>query len=48
MNPIFLFPTELEARAFCGLCPDAEVVISGVGMAETAATIARINATQSL
>lgn len=48
MNPIFLFPTELEARAFCGVCPDAEVVISGVGMAETAATIARINATQSL
>ena len=48
MNPIFLFPTELEARAFCGAYPDAEVVISGVGMAETAATIARINATQSL
>ena len=48
MNPIFLFPTELEAKAFCGLCPDAEVVISGVGMAEMAATIARINATQSL
>ena len=48
MNPIFLFPTELEARAFCGVCPDAEVVISGVGMAETAATIARISASKSL
>jgi nucleoside phosphorylase len=48
MNPIFLFPTELEARAFCDLCPEAEVVISGVGMAETAATLARISVSQSL
>lgn len=48
MNPIFLFPTELEARAFCDLCPEAEVVISGVGMAETAATLARISISKSL
>lgn len=48
MNPIFLFPTELETKAFCELCPDAEVVISGVGMAETAATIARMSASKSL
>ena len=37
---IYLFPTELEAKAFRALCPDAKVVISGVGMAATAATIA--------
>lgn len=48
MNPIFLFPTELEARTFCDLCPEAEVVISGVGMAETAATLARISVSKSL
>ena len=48
MTPIFLFPTELEARAFCELCPEAEVVISGVGMAATAATLARISAAKSL
>ena len=39
---IYLFPTELEAKAFRELCPDAEVVISGVGMAATAATIASL------
>ena len=48
MTPIFLFPTDLEARTFCELCPEAEVVISGVGMAATAATIARLSATKSL
>jgi nucleoside phosphorylase len=48
MNPIFLFPTELEARAFRELCPDAEVVISGVGMAQTAAAIAQISAKLNL
>lgn len=48
MKPIVLFPTELEARAFCELCPEVEVVISGVGMAETAATLARILSSQSL
>ena len=48
MKPIFLFPTELEARTFCELCPEVEVVISGVGMAATAATLARISSTQSL
>lgn len=41
MNHIFLFPTELEAASFRLLCPDAEVVISGVGMAATAATLLR-------
>lgn len=40
---IYLFPTEVEARAFRRLCPDAEVVISGVGMASTAATIATLS-----
>lgn len=39
---IYLFPTELEAKAFRELCPDARVVISGVGMAATAATIASL------
>ena len=39
---IYLFPTELEAKAFRALCPDAKVVISGVGMAATAATIASL------
>ena len=48
MNPIFLFPTEREAKAFCELCPEVEVVISGVGMAETAATLARMLSSQSL
>lgn len=42
MKHIFLFPTELEAAAFRALCPDAEVIISGVGMAESAATLARL------
>ena len=42
---IYLFPTELEAKAFCALCPNAEVVISGVGMAATAATIASLRCT---
>lgn len=40
---IYLFPTELEAKAFRDLCPDAMIVISGVGMAATAATIASLN-----
>ena len=48
MTPIFLIPTELEARIFCELCPEVEVVISGVGMAATAATLARMSSTQSL
>ena len=48
MTPIFLFPTDLEARTFCELCPEAEVVISGVGMAATAATLARLSANNSL
>lgn len=39
---IFLFPTELEAAPFRALCPHATVVISGVGMAATAATIMRL------
>lgn len=48
MKPIFLFPTELEAAKFREQCPDAEIVILGVGMAETAATIVRLNVLQSL
>lgn len=40
---IYLFPTELEAKAFRELCPNAEVVISGVGMVATAAAIASRN-----
>ena len=40
---IYLFPTELEARVFRDVCPDARIVISGVGMAATAATIASLS-----
>ena len=40
--PLFLFPTRLEAEPFVRLCPDAEVVVSGVGMTATAATLARL------
>lgn len=40
---IYLFPTELEAAPFRKLCPDANVVVSGVGMVATAATIARLD-----
>ena len=40
---VYLFPTELEAKAFRALCPGARVVISGVGMAATAATVASLN-----
>lgn len=39
---IYLFPTELEAAAFRKARPNAETIISGVGMAATAATIASI------
>lgn len=46
--PLFLFPTRLEAEPFVRLCPDAEVVISGVGMAETAATVVRLLGEQRL
>lgn len=42
---IYLFPTELEARAFREMCPDAHVVVSGVGMAATAAAIASLGCT---
>ena len=41
---VFLFPTEMEAEPFMELCPDADVVISGVGMAATAATITKLYA----
>lgn len=40
---VYLFPTELEAKPFRKLCPDANIVVSGVGMAATAATIARLD-----
>lgn len=39
---IFLFPTEVESRRFCELCPQAEIVISGVGLVETSATLLRL------
>ena len=39
---IYLFPTELEATPFRELRPDAEVVISGVGMVETSTTLMRL------
>ncbi len=42
MKPIFLFPTDVEAHPFRQLCPEAEVVISGVGLAETSATLLRL------
>ena len=45
---IYLFPTELEAKSFRAMCPDAEVVISGVGMAATAAAIARLDRKRGL
>lgn len=40
--PLFLFPTRLEAEPFVRLCPDAKVVVSGVGLTATAATLARL------
>ena len=40
---VYLFPTELEAKEFRQLCPDAEVIISGVGMVATAAAIALLD-----
>ena len=39
---VYLFPTELEAALFCEQVPEAQMVISGVGEAATAATLARI------
>lgn len=39
---LYLFPTELEAKIFRELSPDAKVVVSGVGMVATAATIAHL------
>ena len=48
MVQIFLFPTKLEAEPFLELCPDASVVISGVGMAATAATISKLYVERSI
>lgn len=39
---IYLFPTESEAAPFRALRPTARVVISGVGLAATAATLAML------
>ena len=39
---VYLFPTELEAAMFREQVPEAEVVVSGVGQAATAATFAYI------
>lgn len=38
---IYIFPTEFEAAPFKECCPRTSVIISGVGLAETAATMAR-------
>lgn len=45
---LILFPTQLEAEPFVRLCPDASIVISGVGMAATAATLASLYASGRL
>jgi len=45
---IYLFPTELEAAPFRELRPTARVVISGVGLAATAATLATLSCEGSL
>jgi nucleoside phosphorylase len=45
---LFIFPTSLEAEPFRRLCPEAEVVISGVGMAATAATLVSLSASGKL
>lgn len=39
---IYLFPTECESEPFRKLRPEARVVISGVGMVETSATLMRL------
>ena len=39
---LYIFPTELEASRFREVLPDCRVVISGVGMVATAATVARL------
>ena len=39
---VYLFPTELEATPFRALCPDATIVVSGVGTVATSATIAKL------
>lgn len=39
---IYLFPTDMEAAPFRELRPSARVVVSGVGMAATAATLAAL------
>ena len=43
MKCVYIFPTEKEAALFRKLRPHAEVVISGVGMAATAAAIASLD-----
>ena len=42
MPTLYLFPTRAEAAAFERLCPKAAVGIIGVGMAEAAASAARL------
>ncbi len=39
---IFLFPTEIEARLFRAKSPDAQVIITGVGMAACGASLSRV------
>lgn len=45
---LYLFPTELEAAPFRELRPTARVVISGVGLTATAATLATLSREGSL
>lgn len=40
---VYLFPTEYEAEPFRHLRPDAEIIITGVGMAATAAAIVALD-----
>ncbi len=42
MKPVLLFPTELEAAELRALRPDLDVRVCGVGMAQTARTVARL------
>lgn len=46
MATLYLFPTEFEAAPFKALAPLAEVRIVGVGMAQTAAALSRVLATE--
>lgn len=42
MKRLFLFPTEMEAAKFRQAAPEADIRISGVGVSETAVTLAKV------